>query len=54
MTLSCLEMSRYLILNNELQRISNDNTLKNKEIIAEYVSQELKELEHKKQMDHFK
>jgi len=41
-------MSRYLILNNELQRINNDITLKNKEIIAEYVSQELKELEHKK------
>jgi hypothetical protein len=42
-------MSRYLILSSELQHLSCNITEKNKEVVSNYISQELEKLEHKKQ-----
>ena len=49
MALSSLEMSRYFFLNNELSKLINHNqTLENKEVIVEYITQELQDLESRK------
>ena len=48
MALSSLEMSRYYFLNNELSKLNHDQKLENKEVIVEYITQELQDLESRK------
>lgn len=48
MALSSLEMSRYYFLNSELSKLNYNETLENKEVIVEYITQELQDLESRK------
>jgi|SaaInl74LU_5_DNA_1037368.scaffolds.fasta_scaffold00197_9 hypothetical protein len=49
MSLSTLEMSRRLFLSNELTTLLYNKDLENKEVVVQYITQELKQLEIKGQ-----
>jgi len=49
MSLSTLDMSRRLFLSNELTTLFHNKDLENKEVVIQYITQQLQQLEIKGQ-----